>query len=164
MKALFRSTAVLGLVAALVTIAGAQDLKKQWEVAKPTLENLGLPTDAMPTKSLALADSVDDDTFRELKATFEEDASIQALILVESKATWVMERKKNLWAPAIWFGAIAGPLVGLGVALDQPGATVGGLVAGTAAAAVSYFYFSDSKEIRDFSNTYSGKAAVFIIR
>lgn len=164
MKALFRSAAVLGLIAAMVTLVNAQDLSKQWEVAKPTLKNLGLPTEAMPSKSLALADSVDDDTFRELKSTFEDDATIKALILVESKATWVMERKKNLWAPAIWFGAIAGPLVGLGVALDQPGATVGGLVAGSAAAAVSYFYFSDSKEIRDFSNTYKGNAAVFIIR
>lgn len=164
MKAIFRSAAVFGLIAAMVTLVNAQDLSKQWEVAKPTLENLGLPTKSMPSKSIALADSVDDDTFRELKATFEEDETIQALILVESKATWVMERKKNMWAPAIWFGAIAGPLVGLGIALDQPGATVGGLVAGSAAAAVSYFYFSDSKEIKDFSNTYTGKAAVFIIR
>ncbi|MCK6602686.1 MAG: hypothetical protein L6Q77_12800 [Bacteroidetes bacterium] len=150
---------------ALSAVLGQKaDLTAQWEVAKKAASALGIETGAMPGNAMGFqADTVDSDTFRELKQTFEQDGSIKAVFLVEKGATWVFHRYNRWWWPAVWGGMFPAILVPLGVLNDVPAATISGAVLGVGGAVIGYFTM-EKAEVIDFKNDNKGTAAVFILK
>ncbi|MBN8705234.1 MAG: hypothetical protein J0L62_05125 [Bacteroidetes bacterium] len=147
-----------------VTFAQKADLSSQWEVAKAAAAKYDIETGSMPGNSVGFAtDTVDSDTFRELKKTFESDQHIKAVLLVEKGSTWVFQRYNRYWWPAMWGGIIAVPLVTVGALNDVPAAIITGVVLGAGGAIVGFFTMEKS-EVANIKNDSKGPAAVFILK
>lgn len=141
----------------------AQPLDVQWSQVKAMApkHDISLPS-TMPMGQEFTTEKVDNDTFSELKATFEAKKDIRAIFLVESNNTWVFYRSNRWWMP-IALGAIGVPVMGLGIARDN--GTLIGIGAGLSVvgAVVGYFLQENSVYTND-SSPYKGKAAVFILK
>lgn len=160
----FGAALVLVLGSGTVTFAQKADLSSQWEVAKAAAAKFDITTGSMPANSIGFAaDTVDSDTFRELKKTFEADHGIKAVILVEKGSTWIFQRYNRYWWPAMWGGIIAVPLVAVGALNDVPGAIVTGGVLGLIGAGVG-IYTMEKSEVANTKNDAKGPAAVFILK
>jgi hypothetical protein len=147
-----------------VTFAQKADLSAQWATAKVAAEKFDIQTGSMPANSIGFAtDTVDSDTFRELKKTFESDSGIRAVLLVEKGSTWVFQRYNRYWWPAMWGGIIAVPLVAVGAVNNEPIAIITGVVLGAGGAVVGFFTMEKS-EVANIKNDYKGPAAVFILK
>ncbi|MCA0446636.1 MAG: hypothetical protein LCH54_10445 [Bacteroidetes bacterium] len=155
-------TLVLG--AGSLTFAQKADLSSQWATAKAAAAKYDIETGSIPANSIGFAaDTVDSDTFRELKKSFESDGGIKAVILVEKGSTWVFQRYNRYWWPAMWGGIIAVPLVAVGALNDVPAAIVTGAVLGGIGAGVG-FYTMEKSEVANIKNDSKGPAAVFILK
>lgn len=162
MKKFVSSSIMMFLFLAVFTqFVSAQNLSVQWEQAKAAAKVYGIDVPATPLAGQVFdAEKVDNETFSELKATFESDKSISVIFLVESKNTWVFYRNNRWWMP-LALGAVGLPVIGLGAARDS--GTLIGVGAGLSVAGGIVGYFLQENTVyTNEASPYSGKAAVFI--
>ena len=162
MKKFISSSIMIFLfLAAFTHLVSAQSLSVQWDQAKAVAQVYGIDVPATPLAGQAFdVEKVDNETFAELKATFEADKSISAIFLVESKNTWVFYRKNRWWMP-LALGAVGLPVIGLGAARDS--GTLIGVGAGLSiAGGIVGYFIQESTDYTNQASPYSGKAAVFI--
>lgn len=160
-KVISSSTAVFVFLVVFAQLSVAQSLTVQWDQAKAAAKVYGIDVPANPLAGQVFdSEKVDNETFAELKATFESDKSITAIFLVETKNTWVFYRNNRWWMP-LALGAIGLPVIGLGAARDS-GTLIGVGVGLSVVGGVVGFFLQENTVYTNEPSPYSGKSAVFI--